>query len=59
MIIQTLDEIHFHLKPKQFSCEFSIVDSPKWLNNKRIKTNPKNNDDMCFNCVATSALNHG
>ena len=37
----------------------SYIDSPKWLNNKRIKTNPKNNDDMCFNCVATSALNHG
>ena len=26
----------------------SYIDSPKWLKNKKATTNPKNNDDECF-----------
>ena len=26
----------------------SYIDSPKWLKNKKATTNPKSNDDKCF-----------
>ena len=35
----------------------SCIDSPKWLKDKRSTINPKNNDDKCFQYVATLALN--
>ena len=36
----------------------SYIDSPKWLENKKATTNPKNNDDKCFQYALTVALNH-
>ena len=36
----------------------SYIDSPKWLKNKNATTNPKNNDDKCFQYATTIALNH-
>ena len=35
----------------------SYIDSPKWLKEKKSTINPKNNDDKCFQCVVTLALN--
>ena len=35
----------------------SYIDSPKWLKNKKMTINPKNNDYKCFQYAATLALN--
>ena len=35
----------------------SYIDSPKWLKNKKSKTNPINYDDKCFQYAVTLALN--
>ena len=35
----------------------SYIDSPKWLKNKKLTINPKNNDYKCFQYAATLALN--
>ena len=34
------------------------IDSPKWLKNKKVTINPKNNDDKCFEYAVTVALNY-
>ena len=33
------------------------IDSPKWLKDKKSTINPNNNDDKCFQCAVTLALN--
>ena len=33
------------------------IDSPKWLKNKKLTINPKNNDYKCFQYAVTLALN--
>ena len=35
----------------------SYIDSPKWLKNKKLTINPKNNDYKCFQYAITLALN--
>ena len=35
----------------------SYIDSPKWIKNKNLTINPKNNDYKCFQYAATLALN--
>ena len=35
----------------------SYIDAPKWLKNKTLTINPKNNDHKCFQYAATLALN--
>ena len=34
------------------------IDSSKWLKNKKVTINPKNNDDKCFEYAVTVALNY-
>ena len=34
------------------------VDSPDWMKNKKATINPINDDDKCFQYVATVTLNH-
>ena len=34
------------------------VDSPGWIKNQKATTNPINDDDKCFQYVATLTLNH-
>ena len=36
----------------------SYIDYPKWLKNKKVTTNIKNNDDKCFQYAVTVALNY-
>ena len=36
----------------------SYIDSPDWIKNKKATINPKNEDDKCFQCAATVALNY-
>ena len=37
----------------------SYINSPGWIQKKKAKINPKNEDDKCFQYVATVALNYG
>ena len=36
----------------------SYIDSPEWLENKNATTNPKNNENNCFQYALTVALNY-
>ena len=36
----------------------SYVDFPEWLKNKKATVNPNSNDDKCFQCTLTAALNY-
>ena len=36
----------------------SLIDSPKWIKDKKATINPQNKDDECFQYVLTVALNH-
>ena len=38
--------------------QWSNIDSPKWLKNKKATINPKNNDGKFFQYAITVALNH-
>ena len=34
------------------------IDFPDWLKKKKVKINPKNNDDICFQYAATIAIDY-
>ena len=36
----------------------SYIESPKWIKNKKLTINPKDNEYMCFQHAVTVALNH-
>ena len=57
-VFDSVDSLHY--KPHKISLNRggSYIDSPKWLKNKNATTNPKNNDDKCFQYATTIALNH-
>ena len=51
-IFDSVDLLHYHHQKIS-----SYVDYPKWIKNKN-KTNPKSNDNKCFQYAAMAALNH-
>ena len=58
-IFDNVNLLHYHLQKtsmKRFGS--SYIDSPKWLKNKKVTINPKNNDGSCFQYALTVALNH-
>ena len=57
-VFHSVDSLYY--KPHKISLNRggSYIDSPKWLKNKNATTNPKNNDDKCFQYATTIALNH-
>ena len=57
-VFDSVDSLYY--KPHKISLNRggSYIDSPKWLKNKNATTNPKNNDDKCFQYATTIALNH-
>ena len=50
--------MYYNLNKVSLSRGGSYTDSPKWLKNKKATINPKNNDDKCFQCALTVALNY-
>ena len=50
--------LHYHLQKIRLKRGGSNIDSPKWLKSKKAAINPKNNDDSCFQCALTVALNN-
>ena len=58
-IFNSVDLLYYHLQKISLNRKGgSYIDSPKWLKNKKATTNPKNNDDKCFQYTLTSALNY-
>ena len=49
--------MYYDLNKISLSRGGSYIDSPKWLKNKKVTINPKNNDDKCFQYALTVALN--
>ena len=57
-IFDSVNLLHYHLQKTSLKrTGSSYVDSPEWLKKKK-KTNPKNNDNNCFQYSLTVALNH-
>ena len=50
-IFDHVDALYYDLNKISLSRGGSYIDSPKWLKNKKITINPKNNDDKCFNML--------
>ena len=57
-IFDSVDALYYDLNKISLSRGGSYIDSPKWLKNKKVRINPKNNDDKCFQYALTVALNH-
>ena len=52
-IFDRVDELYYDINKGG-----SYIDSPEWLQHKEATTNPKTNDDKCFQYALTVALNH-
>ena len=55
-VFDFVHSLYFELHKISLNREESYIDSPKWLKNKKIKINPKHNDDIMFsicynNCI--------
>ena len=50
--------MHYNLHKISLNRGGSYIDSPKWLKNKKATTNPKNNDNKCFQYALTFASNY-
>ena len=57
-IFDSVDALYYDLNKVSLSRGRSYIDSPEWLKNKRTTTNPKNNDDKCFQYFLVVALSH-
>ena len=57
-IFDSVDALYYGLNKISLSRGGSYIDSPEWLKNKKTTTNPRNNDDKCFEYALTVALNH-
>ena len=57
-IFDSVDALYHDLNKIRLSRGRSYIDFPKWLKNKKATTNPKNNNDKCFQYALTVALNH-
>ena len=53
-----VNALYYDLTTVSLSKGGSYIDSPEWLNNKKLTINPKNNDYKCFQYALTVALNH-
>ena len=57
-ICDSVDLLYYHLQKIDLKRNRSYIDSTEWLKNKKATTNPKNNDDNCFQYALTVPLNH-
>ena len=57
-LFDSVDVLYYNLNKISLNRGGSHIDSPEWLKNKKTTTNPKNNDDKCFQYALTVALNY-
>ena len=58
-IFDSVDLLYYNLQKTSLNRQgSSYIDSPEWLENKNATTNPKNNENNCFQYALTVALNY-
>ena len=57
-VFDSVNSLYYELHKISPNRRWSYIDSPKWLKNEKATTNPKNNDDTCFQYCVTVALNY-
>ena len=57
-VFNSADLLYYKLHKIILNRGESCIDSPKWLKNKKVIINPKNNDDRCFLYALTVELNY-
>ena len=58
-IFDSIDILYYNLNKIRLNTAGSYIDSPKYLKNKKVTINPKNdNDDKCFQYNIIVALNY-
>ena len=50
--------MYYNLNKASLSRGGSYIDSPEWIEKKKVTINPKNKDDRCFQYALTVALNY-
>ena len=57
-IFDSVQLMYYKCHKVNFKRGGSYIDSPEWIKKKKIKINPKNTDDKCFQYAVTAALNY-
>ena len=57
-IFDSIDILCYNLNKISLNRGVSYINSPKWLKNEKAITNPKSNDDKCFQYAITVTLNY-
>ena len=57
-VFDSVDVLFYELHKISLNRGVSYIDSPKWLKNKNVTINPKNDDNKCFRYALTVALNY-
>ena len=47
-VFDSVDLLNYKFHKISLNRGRSYIDSPRWLKNKKATTNPKSNDDKCF-----------
>ena len=57
-VFDSVDLLFYELHKISLNRGVSYIDSLKWLKNKNVTINPKNDDNKCFQYALTVALNY-
>ena len=57
-IFDSIDILCYNLNKISLNRGVSYINSPKWLKNEKAITNPKSNDDKCFQYAITVTINY-
>ena len=57
-IFDSVNLLYYKFHKTILNRDGSYIDSPQWLKNKKATTDPKDNNDKCFQYAKTVALNH-
>ena len=55
---KSVDLLPHYIYKTSLKREKLYIKSPEWILNKKATINPKNKDNICFQCSITFALNH-
>ena len=57
IIFDRVNLLHYKCRNINLKQDGSYIDSPDWIKNKKVRKNPINDDDKCFQFTATVTLN--
>ena len=58
LLFDGVDTLYYDINKISLSRGGSYIGSPEWIKNRKTTTNPKNNDDKCFQYAVAITLNH-